>query len=167
MSDGELGELGELAAQGELRSVRHVRRIQGSADEVWSALTDPATVAAWMLAERVVLEPRVGGEALFDWGDDGKARGLVTIFDPPRTLEYTWEDDAGASVVRFDLRPEEETIELVLYHRDLTGRMAAGVGAGWHAHLDNLMAMLAGEELDFWVRFRSLEPAYKEIADRL
>lgn len=160
-------DLGSLSAQGDLRSVRFARFIDATPEELWDALTNPERIARWMLTEETTLEPRVGGKAHFGWGDQGDAVGRVTIFDPPRCLEYTWEEDAGTSAVRFDVRQLEGRLELVLHHRNLAPKVSGGVGAGWHAHLDDLMALLRGEEFDFWSRLHELEPVYEEIATKL
>jgi uncharacterized protein YndB with AHSA1/START domain len=160
-------DLGTLSVQGDLPSVRYRRVIDATAEELWDALTDPERIARWMLTEQMNLEPHVGGKSHFGWGEQGSADGTVTVFDPLRCLEYTWEEDAVTSTVRFEISQLEGGVELVLYHRDLAPGMAAGIGAGWHAHLDNLIAVLRGEELDFWARFHELEPVYGEIAGRL
>jgi uncharacterized protein YndB with AHSA1/START domain len=159
-------DLGTLTVQGDLRSVRYTRAIDASPQELWDALTNPERIARWMLTEGMVLEPHVGGKSHFGWGKQGSADGTVTVFDPPRCLEYTWEEESGTSTVRFEISEVASGVELVLFHRDLAPKVAGGVGAGWHAHLDNLIALLRGEELDFWSRFHELEPVYEEIAAR-
>jgi hypothetical protein len=69
--------------------------------------------------------------------------------------------------VRFEITELESGVELVLFHRDLAPKVAAGVGAGWHAHLEFLEALLRGEDFDFESRFNELRPVYGEIAAKL
>jgi hypothetical protein len=52
---------------------------------------------------------------------------------------------------------------LVLHHRELPANTHASVGAGWHAHLDSLRALLASEKFDFWARYHELEPEYEKL----
>jgi uncharacterized protein YndB with AHSA1/START domain len=113
-------------------------------------------------------EPRVGGAVSFRWEGSGECSGIVSIFDPPRVLEYSWVEGDATSVVRFELRPGATGVVLVLDHRELPPRAHAGVGAGWHTHLDALGAVLAGEPtLDFWARFHALEPQYSKLVAEL
>ena len=78
----------------------------------------------------------------------------MSICEPPRLLEYSWSEGAGTSVVRFELRPGDASgVMLTLEHRQLPPRSHAGVGTGWHIHLDALEALLASEPFEFWPRF--------------
>jgi uncharacterized protein YndB with AHSA1/START domain len=153
-------DLGTLTVQGDLRSVRYTRVIDASPEELWDALTNPERIARWMLTEEMVLEPRVGGKSHFGWGKQGSADGTVTVYDPPRCLEYTWEEESGTSTVRFEISEVASGVELVLFHRDLAPKVAAGVGAGWHAHLDFLTAMLRDAEFDFGDRRATMTPPH-------
>jgi uncharacterized protein YndB with AHSA1/START domain len=156
---------GEVTSEPHGRSVRFERHFDATADELWAALTTPEHIRVWLLAEEAVLEPRVGGAMYLQWSGDDECSGTVAIFDPPHTLEYSWVEAAGSSVTRFDLRPEGEGVLLVLHHRELPASAHAGVGAGWHAHLDALAALLASEDFDFWARFHEVEPEYaKQVA---
>jgi uncharacterized protein YndB with AHSA1/START domain len=157
---------GELDLGPEGRSVRFERHFDATAEEVWDALTNPELLGRWLLTDTASIEPRVGGAVSLDWGTDGKCSGTVAVFDPPRTLEYSWVEAAGTSIARFELRPDDSGVLLVLHHRELPASAHAGVGAGWNAHLDKLAAVLAGEEFDFWQRFHELEPEYaKRLVD--
>ena len=118
-------DLGTLTVQGDLRSVRYTRVIDASPEELWDALTNPERIARWMLTEEMVLEPRVGGKSHFGWGKQGSADGTVTVYDPPRCLEYTWEEESGTSTVRFEISEVASGVELVLFHRDLAPKVAA------------------------------------------
>jgi uncharacterized protein YndB with AHSA1/START domain len=152
---------GEVASGPHGRSVRFERHLDASADEAWAILTQSDQLVRWLLADAVI-EPRVGGAVSLRWEGSGEVSGTVSIFDPPRLLEYSWGEAAGTSIVRFELRPEADGVRLVLDHRELPPSAHAGVGAGWHTHLDSLEALLASKDFDFWPRFHELEPAYEE-----
>jgi uncharacterized protein YndB with AHSA1/START domain len=154
---------GEVGSGTEGRTVRFERRFDASPDELWATLTEPNRIHTWLLAE-TSFEPRVGGTVNFVWEGSGECSGIVSIFDPPRELEYSWIEAAGTSIVRFEVRPVDGGgVVLVLEHRQLPPSTHAGVGAGWHAHLDALSALLAGERFDFWARFHELEPHYEKL----
>ena len=93
---------------------------------------------------------------------DRTGTGTISVFDPPRVLEYEWrftgEQD---SVVRFELRSSGGGTELTLVHRRLGADAGRGYSAGWQAHLDLLEEALAGEvRTDWQERFEALLPEY-------
>jgi hypothetical protein len=45
-------------------------------------------------------------------------------------------------------------------HRGLSGPIASGYGAGWHARLDGLGAQLSGDSFDWDARFHDVKAAY-------
>ena len=152
--------LGTVSHFDEGATVRFVREIDAAIERVWKALTTAEDLGAWLAATR--LEPEVGGSVEINFGDDGKVEGEVRVFDPPNTLEYTWtftgEPD---SVLRFELAASGSGTTLVLEHRLLPADQASGYGAGWHAHLDSLDALLAGEPpIDWDARFNDLIGKY-------
>jgi uncharacterized protein YndB with AHSA1/START domain len=154
---------GKVAIGAEGRSVRFERHFDASPEEVWAALTDPEQVRVWLLAE-ATFELEVGGGVTFDWGEQGECSGTVSLCDPPHVLEYSWIEKAGTSIARFELRPAEVGgVLLILDHRELPASAHAGVGAGWHAHLEALAALLASRPFEFWQRFHELEPHYEKV----
>jgi uncharacterized protein YndB with AHSA1/START domain len=154
------GEVG-TGAQG--RTVRFERHFDVSPEELWAVLTEPERIGRWLMAE-ASFEPRVGGAVNLRWEGSGECSGVVSIFDPPRELEYSWGEEAGTSVVRFELRPADGAgVLLILDHRELPPSAHSGVGTGWHTHLDALGAMLVSEPFDFWPRFHELEPDYQKL----
>jgi uncharacterized protein YndB with AHSA1/START domain len=146
--------------------VRFERHFDASPDELWATLTDPERIHVWLLAE-ASFEPRVGGAVNLSWQGSGECSGTVSIFDPPRELEYSWGEAAGTSIVRFELRPAGVGVMLILEHRELPASAHSGVGAGWHTHLDALSALIAAEPFEFWPRFHELEPHYEKLVTDL
>src|SRR5579884_2974416 len=118
---------------------------------------DPAPLAE--------IEPRAGGRLRIDFGND-VVTGDVLRFEPPALLEVEWrfagEDE---SALRFELAADGDGTLLVLEHLALGDPHATGYGAGWHAHLDLLEALLAGRTPGSWdARFAELLPRYREVA---
>ncbi|MEV4165827.1 SRPBCC domain-containing protein [Nonomuraea dietziae] len=104
---------------------------------VWRALTDRAMLARWFPADLRIDDPMPGGKVVFDFGSGERAMiGMVTDFDPPRLLAYTWEGDH----LRWQVRPGA----LTLAHTFDDRAGAASFAAGWHTCLRILAAELAG-----------------------
>ena len=134
---------------------------------VWEAVSTAEHLDVWMLPESRV-ERRLGGACAFGWGsaadEPGASKGTITVFDPPHTIEYTFED--GWSHMRFDLEPAHDgtllhfTLRFAPPPEDAPeqepwtgGDLPAGPGtpwrpgfvAGYHEFLDDLGKYLAGE----------------------
>jgi|GEM_PF-1338362 uncharacterized protein YndB with AHSA1/START domain len=146
-----------------LATLGYVRAFDFDINHVWQAVTEPSLISRWMLTDRMEFDAHVGGRVLYDWGEEGTCTGTVHIFDPPHVVEYSWEEASGASILRIDLRATKNGSELELVHRDLPLSTVAGVGPGWHTHLEYLDAVLHHESFDFWPRFHELEPLYEEL----
>ena len=160
-------ELGVVERDGDRWSVRFVRRIDASALDVWDTLTNPERIARWMQTESMIMEPRAGGAVHYRWGGSDECHGTVSIFDPPHTLEYSWNEGENESIVRFDIIPLEEGVKLTLEHRMLRVGDLKGIGPGWHTHLDYLDAVLHDEPFEFEPRFHSLEPIYAQVLQQI
>jgi uncharacterized protein YndB with AHSA1/START domain len=165
-------------------TVRIERTLPGPIERVWAYLVDPELRALWLATGDI--EPRVGGVVEHVWhnnaltqgddpapqkyahiADEARMQGRVTAFDPPNTLGYTWgEDPSTSSEVRYELTPQGDDVRLVLTHRRLATREGMlSVAAGWHTHLDILLARLEGTQPEgFWRQHTRLE---REYAQRL
>lgn len=153
---------------GERRSVRFEREYEASVEEVWAAVTEPDQLRRWLAIGGAVLEPRVGGrfEVRMTEDDMETAWGAVLAFDPPRLLELEWRyEGEDESVLRIELEPRGDGTLLVLDHRLLQARQAAGYGAGWHAYLDALEDVLDGRTAGSWAqRFQERLEDYRTAA---
>jgi uncharacterized protein YndB with AHSA1/START domain len=152
---------GTISPDGFAAAVRFERWYAASAQELWSALTDPRRMRRWLGAD-VSIEARAGGVVRLRWDSGEEMDGVITVFEPERVLEYTWREAALGvdSLVRFELSAERSGMVLVLEHTRVPGDRAAGFGAGWHGHLDALAAALAGQQVDPQERYRELRPQY-------
>jgi uncharacterized protein YndB with AHSA1/START domain len=152
---------GTMRPDGPTATVRFERQYAASAQELWSALTDPQRMCRWLGAE-VSIEGRVGGAVRLRWDSGDEMEGVITVFELERVLEYTWREGALGveSLVRFELLAQGSGILLVLEHARVPVDQGPGFGAGWHGHLDALAAVLAGQQLDPHERYRELRPEY-------
>ena len=128
------------------RTLRFERHLPGTLEQVWAFLVEPERLAVWLA--RGEIEPHVGGQVVIhheeNWPKAPPARGVVTQWDPPRRLAYTWSEDSTNSEVDFELSPIEDGVALVLTHRHLPLGEEVGFGDGWHVSLDALGLALSG-----------------------
>ncbi|MBA3365810.1 MAG: SRPBCC family protein [Actinobacteria bacterium] len=154
-------ELGTLHGEGDGRAIHFERLYHATLDELWRALTDPASLAGWLAPVRR-FELETGGRVHIDFGDGEEMHGVMRELEPYRVVEYTWDWE---SVVRFELEPRDDGVLLLLDHSALPTEQAPSHGAGWHAHLDLLEAHLRGESIQFAPRYEALLPMYqREVA---
>jgi uncharacterized protein YndB with AHSA1/START domain len=89
--------------------------------------------------------------------------GVITRFEPPHALEYTWPEAAanGHSIVLWQLSPTPGGTRLVLTHTLATGGALADFASGWHWHLDALADAIDGTATP-WNRaqWQALQTAY-------
>lgn len=133
---------------------------------VWGALTEPATIASWLADAE--LDCREGGAVQLVWPGQGEMRGVIRACDAPSVLEYTWAEDGGTSLVRFEVGARGHGSTLPLVHSEMALDDAIGFGAGWQAHLEALDAVLAGGASSTQARdarYRELAPLYTELLD--
>jgi activator of Hsp90 ATPase-like protein len=128
-------------------ALRLERRLDHSIERVWRAVTAPAELARWFVAE-VPWTPTAGEE--FEAGGE---RGRITALEPPRLLAWTW----GIEQYSFELTADGAGCVLVFTH---VFNPELGPGwqhaAGWETYFNRLDAHLAGG-------FLSEEEAHEEI----
>ena len=166
-------------------TIRYERLLPGPIELIWKCLTESEHKTKWLSAGDV--EPEVGGSVqhIFDHkkltpDDDlpppkysdlkemSKSHGVVTQYQPYSLLSYTWEEGDGInSEVTFELsRVDANNIKLVLTHRQLPDEkeIKAGIGAGWHTHLNILRDVLEGNKpKGFWSVHTPLEDEYEKM----
>jgi uncharacterized protein YndB with AHSA1/START domain len=149
------------------------RLLPGPIERVWAYLTESDLRRQWLAAGE--MEMKVGAPFELVWRndeltqqpgrrpagfqDEHRKQSRITELDPPRKLAFTWEDSGDVS---FELEAVGGEVLLTVIHRRLPDRKTTlGVGAGWHTHLDLLVARLSGEELEpFWDRWSRLQKEY-------
>jgi uncharacterized protein YndB with AHSA1/START domain len=111
------------------------RLILASPQAVWAALTDPASIQAWMGDESAVeFDLRPGGRfRLFG----GETSGTIETVEPLSRLGYSWRQaewpaEWADSHVEWTLSPEGPGTRLHLVHRDFpTQQERDGHDQGW------------------------------------
>ena len=158
-----------LAQFSDRHTLVYERHYPHAIELVFEAVSTGEHLDAWMLPESRV-ERHEGGKCAFGWGspadDPAATRGTVTLFDPPKAVQYTFDNDSGVrganSFMRFDLSPDGDGTRLVFTLHfvpapdevdqpypggDLPAPGTAwrpGFLAGYHEFLDDLVTFLAG-----------------------
>lgn len=156
-------------------TVRFERLLPGPIERVWAYLTEPQFLRTW-LAEST-MELRVGGAVALQFDTDevperakGGAidQGIITRYEPPHALAYTWQKAPNGPVtshVTFELETVDHKVRLVLTHSRLLPTSLASFGAGWHTHLAVLQARLQAQAPSpFLAYFNTVLPRYRAAA---
>ncbi len=149
------------------------RLLPGPIERIWAYLTESDQRRKWLAAGK--MEMKVGAPFEFVWrndeltdppgerpagfGEEHRMQSRITELVPPRKLSFAWE---GSGDVSIELETKGKDVLLTLVHRLLPSRsMMLGVSAGWHMHLDVLVARARGEDPPpFWDGIARLRKEY-------
>lgn len=169
----ERATLDEFGVLTEPDTLKIQRLLPGPIERVWAFLTESDLRQKWLAAGH--MEMKVGAPVELVWRNDeltnppgqrpagfsGERRmqSRITELDPPHKLAIAWENSGDVS---FELEPKGSEVLLTVIHRRLPNRdNLLGVGAGWHAHLDLLVARASGKEpTPFWDGWSRLRQEY-------
>lgn len=119
--------------------------------DVWSLLTDPKKLSAWapFTADRNLSAVGRATLTMLDAGASGANDLASVVFtaDAPRSLEYSWGEDAVAWVLGPIAVSADRTAagtRLTLRQTLANPAMASAVVAGWHLCLDVAASVLDG-----------------------
>lgn len=162
---GSVRTLGTLRAAGGRGVVRLEDRFDIDADDLWSALTDPARLVRWL--GEVDGDLRQGGDFRAHFFASGwEGTGHVEVCEPPRRLLVrTASPEEPDGVFEATLTAHGDHTLLVVEDRGVPLEQIASYGAGDQIHVEDLTAYLAGHErCDARARWQELQPAYQELA---
>lgn len=149
------------------------RLLPGPIEHVWAYLTQGELRRRWLAAGE--MEMKVGspfelvwrndeltdapGQRPPDLPDERRMQSRIVALDPPRRLVIAW---ANSGDVSFELEPKGNDVLLTLVHRRLPNRASLlGHTAGWHTHLDLLVARASDTEPEpFWETWNRLRQEY-------
>ena len=149
------------------------RVLPGPIDRVWAYLTESELRSQWLA--RGTMEMKVGAAFELVWRNDelsnppsqrptgfpeeSRMPSRITELDPPRKITFTRMD--GGDVL-FELTPKGTDVLLTVTHRRLADRKNTLMfGAGWHMHLDTLVARAtSGAPAPFWEGWARLHQEY-------
>lgn len=156
-------------------TLRIQRLLPGPIERVWSHLCDSDLRRLWLASGTMTLQPGATFELVWrndelsasaaerpeGFGAESRATCQFMEVDAPRCMRYLWP---GVGEVSIELAPVGDEVMLTLTHRQLVGeRLILNVCAGWHAHLELLVAHLEGREPpSLWGTWKRLRKDYEE-----
>jgi uncharacterized protein YndB with AHSA1/START domain len=162
MIDNEaLGTIVKVSGTFEARLERYLEHDQL---KVWEMLTNPERMIDWLAPGEIEL--RKGGTASLNFSDSGIIiNSIVTEFDPPRLLEYSWSGpNEPLRPVRWETKASGNGTSLSLTLGCPDDEDIARSCAGWEAHLMMLLAAVEGVPIKFpFERFQSTREAYNTM----
>ena len=156
-------------------TLRIQRLLPGPMERIWSYLIDSELRKLWFADGE--LEPVAGAPFELVWRNDEltdpptqrpagfpeehRMQSRITELDPPRKLAFTWE---GSGDVSFELNEQDDHVLLTVIHRRLPSRDSLlKHAAGWHMHLDTLVARASGQQPGpFWDGWSRLMRDYEQ-----
>jgi uncharacterized protein YndB with AHSA1/START domain len=150
------------------------RLLPGPIERCWAYLTESDLRRQWLAAG--AMELRLGAEFELVWRNgelndppterpegfsaEHRMQGRITELDPPHKLGISWGTTGG---VTFDLLPHGSEVLLTVTHHRITERATLlNISAGWHAHLDVLVARATGRvPAPFWQTWQRLKSEYE------
>ena len=149
------------------------RLLPGPIERVWAYLTEPGLRRQWFADGAMPLH--AGAPFTLTWRNDElndppsarpdgfpeqhSMQSRITECDPPRKLSIAWNNSGDAT---FELEPKGKGVLLTVIHRRLPDRSTMlKVSAGWHMHLDVLVARASGNApATFWEGWSRLQKEY-------
>ena len=154
-------------------TLRIERLLPGPIERIWAYLTESDLRRQWLAAGEMTLAEGAPFELVWrndelsdqpgqrpaGFPEEHRLACRITELDPPRRLGFTW---GGTGGVVIELEPRGNEVLLTLTHRRLPDRATLlNVGAGWHMHLDILVARATGKAPGpFWAGWRRLKADY-------
>jgi len=153
-------------------TVRIQRLLPGPVERIWAYLTEGELRRQWLAAGDMDLQ--VGAPFELVWrneelsdppgqrpegfSEESRMQSTITELDAPRRLAFTW----GGGDVTFELEPKGEQVLLTVLHRGISDRSnLLMIGAGWHMHLNVLVARTKGDKPEpFWDGWSRLRAEY-------
>lgn len=169
----ELADLDRYGVLTEPATLKIERLLPGPIERVWSYLTQSELRRQWLAAGE--MELRAGAPFELVWRNDEltsppaqrpaefpeehRMQSRIIELDPPRRLSIAWGSTGG---VTFTLEAAGPKVLLTVVHNRLPDRSTMlNVSAGWHMHLDILVARATGRRPEpFWEGWSRLKQEY-------
>ena len=131
------------------------RWLPGPVERVWDYLADSDLRRKWLASGD--MSQGAGTAFTLTWRNDDLSRP-----SDPRPENFPAEHSMESKVT-FDLEPKGKKVLLTLTHTGITERSGkVGISAGWHTHLDILVADVSGDTASsFWSNWAKLKAEYE------
>lgn len=149
------------------------RLLPGPVERIWDYLTQSDLRRQWLASGDMQMQAGAAFELCWrndeltdppgnkpeGFGAEHRMQSRVVEVDPPHKLVFTWN---GSGDVSFELEPRGKQVLLTVIHRRLPDRSTMlMVSAGWHIHLDVLLARATGAKpAPFWDGWLRLKQEY-------
>jgi uncharacterized protein YndB with AHSA1/START domain len=169
----ELVSLDAFGALIESATLKIQRLLPGPIERVWAYLTESELRRQWLGSGKMEMKQGTQFELVWrnnelselpskrpaGFPEEQRMQSRITEFDPPRKLAIAW---AGSGDVSFELDTQGSEVMLTIIHRRLPDRETLlKVAAGWHMHLDILVARANGRKAEpFWEGWTRLQMEY-------
>ncbi len=151
------------------------RRLPGPIQKVWAYLTDSELRAQWLASGHMQSKEGTSFELVWrndslsaspserpeGFSDEQRATCELKEIHSPHKLRFIWPNVGEVTIL---LESDGDEVLLTLVHRGLGERtMKVMVGAGWHTHLDILVARTLGASApSFWSTWVALKKEYEQ-----
>ena len=150
------------------------RLLPGPIERIWAYLTDSELRRKWLASGDMQMQAGAPFELVWrndeltergtrppGFSEEHRMQSRITELEPLRKLTIAWN---GSGDVTFELEPKGKGVLLTVIHRRLPDRSTMlKVSAGWHMHLDVLVARASGEEpASFWEGWSRLHKEYEQ-----
>ncbi len=157
-------------------TLRIQRILPGPIERAWRYLTESDLRRQWLAAGEMPLT--VGAEFELVWrngslsdtpeprpegfSEEHRLTCNILSVDAPHSLSFTF---GTAGEVHFELEAKGDKVLLTLVHTRLPNRdTTLKVSAGWHAHLDVMVARMSGAGVPtFWKSWQRLKGEYERL----
>jgi len=151
------------------------RLLPGPIERIWAYLIDSDLRRKWLAAG--AMQMKVGSPFELTWRnnelsdppgvrptgfpEEHSMHSRITELEPLRKLSIAWNNSGD---VTFELEPKGKGVLLTVIHRRLPDRATMlKVSAGWHMHLDTLVARATGTvAAPFWEGWSRLQKEYDQ-----
>jgi len=181
MKTAALQESGYATLESSTNTLRIERLLPGPIERVWAYLTESELRRKWLASGE--MEMRVGAAFELVWrndeltdppghrpdgfGEEHSMKSKIVELDPPRRIAFTWNNSDGVAI---DLVQQGAQVLLTLVHSRLNVSRESLLkhAAGWHGHLDILVARVSGTQPQpFWDTWLRLKADYESIIDQV
>lgn len=148
------------------------RLLPGPIERVWSYLTESDLRRKWLASGKMDMKSGTSfkltwrnneltdppGQPPEGFGEEHSMESKIIELDPPRKLAFSWGDGS----VSIALEPKGSKVLLTLVHTRLDDpKTRLMVAAGWHMHLNLLLARIADTQTEpFWDGWTRLKEDY-------
>lgn len=150
------------------------RRLPGPVDRAWRYLVEGDLRRQWLAAGDMELRPGASFELVWrndelsepgdarpeGFSEESRATCEILEVEPGRLLRFRWPN---VGEVSFELAPAGDDVLLTVVHRRIPDRkVGVMVSAGWHVHLDILVARVSGTKApSLWSEWKRLRAEYE------